>query len=57
MDPLTAALNAYTATLNLIEANIESATPELRAEMARQQWEDFKPLRELFVKIFNHVIK
>jgi len=53
MDPLTAILNAYTATINLIITNIESQPPELRAEIAKQQWEDFRPLREFFVKMFS----
>jgi DNA-binding protein H-NS len=48
VDPLTAALNLATEIVKLCQQVIESQPPELRAAIAKQQWEDFQKWREFF---------
>ncbi len=51
MDPVTAALNLATEVVKLIEKNIDSQPPELRAAIATAQWQDFMKFREWLEKI------
>jgi len=48
MDPLTAALTLATEIVKLCLAVIESQPPELRAAIAKQQWDDFQKWRAFF---------
>lgn len=53
MDLITAALLAYTKTIELIILNIESQPPALRAEIATRLWEEGKPWRAFLDKLFQ----
>jgi len=47
-DPVTAALNFGTEIIKLIRTNIESQPADLRAAVAKQQWDDFQKWRGFF---------
>lgn len=51
MDPLTAALTLANSVVKLITLTIESQPPELRAEIAKQQWQDFMTFRSWIDKL------
>lgn len=48
MDPITSALNLATEMVKLIHAIIESQPADLRAAVAKQQWDDFQKWRGFF---------
>jgi len=51
MDPLTAALNAYVATLTFIEKFWELATPEQKTQIIQNWLDAQKWWRDLFDKL------
>ncbi len=48
MDPITAALNLAAEIVKLSQLIIESQPADVRAAVAKQQWEDFQKWREFF---------
>ena len=55
MDPLTltaAALNLATKIAEIILISIQSQPPEVRAEYARIQFEDFKKFRDWLISLY-----
>ena len=48
MDPVTLALQALNTALEIWKLNIEGQPPDVRAEMARMQFEDFKAWRDFW---------
>ena len=53
MDPITAALNAYAETLQFLRAQLDAASPELKAEMMQRWWDETKWWRDLIDKLFK----
>lgn len=50
MDPLTAALQLANTIAEIVKLSIEAQPPEVRAEFAKMQLEDFKRWRDFLDK-------